>query len=275
MNRIIIVILIGFLLFSCGKKIDERTKNFPKFLEIPKNIPNKNNIWVFILAGQSNMAGRGLVEPKDTISNQRILTINKDNQIVFAKEPLHFYEPSMTGLDCGLSFAKKLIEKFPDSISILIIPTAVGGTSISQWIGDSLFRNVQLLSNFKEKVEFGNKHGIIKAILWHQGENDGNQNDVRNYKFKLSKLFTEFRKIVGNDTLPILIGELGIFPNTPIEYSEINKIIYEYALTDNYIKIIRTNDLKDKEDNLHFNSESQRIMGQRFSDKYLEMIKSP
>jgi hypothetical protein len=27
---------------------------------------NKENVWVFIMAGQSNMAGRGIVEPEKT-----------------------------------------------------------------------------------------------------------------------------------------------------------------------------------------------------------------
>jgi hypothetical protein len=40
--------------------------------------------------------------------------------------------PKEQGLDCGLSFAKSLIKKIPDCISILIIPTAVGGSSIRQ-----------------------------------------------------------------------------------------------------------------------------------------------
>jgi hypothetical protein len=121
-----------------------------------KFIPDKQNVWVFILAGQSNMAGRGKVEPDDTIPNTRILSINKNGDLIIAKEPLHFYEPSMTGLDCGLSFGKTLLKHIPDSITILIIPTAVGGSSISQWINDSIFRNVTLFSNFS-------KQSIIKS----------------------------------------------------------------------------------------------------------------
>ena len=54
---------------------------------------NKENVWVFIMAGQSNMAGRGIVEAEDTISDKRIFSINKDGQIIIAKEPIHFYEP--------------------------------------------------------------------------------------------------------------------------------------------------------------------------------------
>ena len=58
------------------------------------------------MAGQSNMAGRGFVEPIDTLINTRILTINRQNKLIYAKEPLHFYEPHKKGLDLGMSFSK-------------------------------------------------------------------------------------------------------------------------------------------------------------------------
>src|SRR5690606_26716103 len=120
------------------------------------------------------MAGRGAVEQQDTVSNNRVLTINKDGQIILAKEPLHFYEPGREGLDCGLSFGTYLVDHLPDSISVMIIPTAVGGSSINKWISDSPHRGVKMLSNFKLKVQLASQYGEIKGVLWHQGESDAN-----------------------------------------------------------------------------------------------------
>ena len=146
--RSIILPAIIFSVSCSHKTVVERTTYFPKRIEIMSTGINKENVWVFIMAGQSNMAGRGIVEPGDTVPDKRIMSINKEGHIILAKEPLHFYEPERTGLDCGLSFAKTLIKKIPDSISILMIPTAVGGSSIKQWLEDSLYRNVKLFSNF-------------------------------------------------------------------------------------------------------------------------------
>ena len=191
-------ILISTLVFfvSCNKKIVmERTTNFPKQTELMSGTINKQNVWVFILAGQSNMAGRGIVEPQDTVINKRILSINKNGQLIFAKEPLHFYEPNLTGLDCSYSFGKVMIKNIPDSISILLLPTAVGGSSISQWLGDSLFRDVKLFSNFLAKVGIGKQYGTIKGILWHQGESDTNEKNIPHYSERLSILFTVNFKI--------------------------------------------------------------------------------
>ena len=232
---------------------------------------NKKNVWVFIMAGQSNMAGRGIVEPEDTVSDRRIFSINKDGQIIIAKEPLHFYEPERTGLDCGLSFAKTLITKIPDSVSLLIIPTAIGGSSISQWLGDSVYRNVKLFSNFLAKLEIAKQNGIVKGILWHQGESDANEKNIPLYKQRLHLLFSKFRTEIGNNELPVLLGELGSFSNNPADFNLINKAIHDYAAEDKNSRVISTKDLKDKGDHLHFDSEGQRTMGKRFANAYLSM----
>jgi len=265
------MVIISFT--ACNRKtVVGRTTYFPKQIESISMIQKKENVWVFIMAGQSNMAGRGIVEPEDTIADKRILSINKDGQIIIAKEPLHFYEPERTGLDCGLSFAKTLIKKIPDSISLLIIPTAVGGSSIIQWLNDSLYRNVKLFSNFLANVGIGKQTGVIKGILWHQGESDANGKNIPLYKQRLGLLFSKFRAAIGNNALPVLIGELGSFSEVPENFGLINKAIHEYAAEDKNSNVISTKDLKDKGDHLHFNSKGQRTMGKRFAIEYLKVL---
>ena len=267
--------LLLFLPFFIGCEVNDSydsTTFFPTKEEIPETIPHKQNIWVFLLAGQSNMAGRAFVEPQDTLPNERILTINKRNELILAKEPLHFYEPGLTGLDCGHSFGYCLLEKIPDSISVLILPTAVGGSSISQWINDSNHRNVNLYSNFKEKLNIGQEHGIVKGILWHQGENDATSSETIDvYKNQLKILFDLFRNDANDLDLPILIGELGSFSRADTNFQAINRQIQEYVKTDNRACLIKTDDLNHKGDHIHFDSKGQREMGKRFAEIYLHL----
>lgn len=250
----------------------ERTINFPKLEVQPKEIPKRKEVWVFMMAGQSNMAGRGFVEPKDTIPSERILSINKHNELIIAKEPLGIYEPTMSGLDCGMSFANTLLKNSPDNVSILLIPTAVGGSAMNQWIGDSIHRDVKLLSNFKEKIVLAKKYGQIKGILWHQGESDAGKSSALTYEKNLSQLFEIFRSSTGNKKLPILVGELGSYSKNKKSWTAINNIINSYALKDENTFIINTSDLKDKGDSLHFDSESQRTMGTRLAVTFIENI---
>ena len=245
----------------------ERTRNFPKQHVRVDEMPARHNLWVFLLAGQSNMAGRGFVEPRDTLPEDRILTITKNKQWILAKEPLHFYEPELTGLDCGLSFCREMIKHVPDSVSIALIPCAVGGSSIQQWLGDSLHRTVQLLSNFKNNVDFAERYGMVKGVLWHQGESDSSPDLIVKYKRNLKKLISAFRHTVGHDGLPFFMGELGSFadPGRQRGWDSINNIIHEVAVQDENTFVIGTDDLETKGDNIHFNSEGQRSMGWRFA----------
>lgn len=251
---------------------DQRSINFPKQLEGVERIPSKRNLWIFLLAGQSNMAGRGLVEPQDTLADSRVLTITKNNEWIRAKEPLHFYEPNLAGLDCGLSFGKTLVHKLNDSITVAVIPCAVGGSSINQWLGDSLFRNVKLLSNFKSKVEFVKNYGVIKGILWHQGESDSHPGSAESYPKNLAALIDVFRDYVGYRNLPVLVGELGNFTNEDNQqYREmINRSIHQVAKSKKNVFVIPTKDLQHKGDKLHFNSAAQRTMGERFAKEFLK-----
>ena len=275
MKKILFLFLLSPMLVA-GQHDSLRTINFPRQLEVVNSLPPKEKVWVFIMAGQSNMAGRGFVEPQDTVSHPRILTINKDNQVVFAKEPLHFYQPKLTGLDGGMSFARKLISQLDSSTFILLLPTAVGGSSIKYWLNDSAFNGVHLNSNFREKAGLAKRYGTLKGILWHQGESDATEEKIPLYENNLKTLFRFFREYTGNKSLPIIMGELGSYTRKEEwtrNWARINQIIRKVAADDPISFLVETGDLKPREDYIHFDSRSQRILGQRYADAYLLYMK--
>src|SRR4030095_10614678 len=104
----------------------------------------------------------------DTVSSTMVLALNKNNEWVYAKEPLHYYEPSRTGLDCGLSFGKKLATLYKNKITIGLVPCAVGGSSIEQWIADLTYRDVTLYSNLTNTTTKEAAFQKIKGVLWSQ-----------------------------------------------------------------------------------------------------------
>ncbi len=266
-----IMTMVWLLPFQSFSQLEtNRTKYFPAEKSFPNPSPAKKNTWVFIMAGQSNMAGRGMVEPQDTLPHKRIFSIDQNGNLIYAKEPLNLFEPGYAGLDCGYSFAKTMLEKIPAKINIVVIHAAVGGSSIRQWIDDSTHRNVQLLSNFKEKVEIAKKYGTIKGILWHQGESDANQKRIPLYRNNLNILFTKLRTIVNDLQLPIVMGELGSFSKDPMSFEAINAIVRNYLQTDPFASFIKTSDLMHKGDSLHFNSAGQRTMGERYANEFWE-----
>ena len=268
MKKYLIIICLLLSIAGWSQNEKDRTKFFPQEKSYPKKIPSKKNTWIFLMAGQSNMAGRGWVEAQDTVPNKRVFSMDSEGKLLYAKEPLNLFEPSYAGLDCGVSFARSLLKEIPSKINILVIHTAVGGSNIKQWIDDSTHRNVKLLSNFKEKVAIAKKYGTIKGIIWHQGEADANSKRIPLYQKNLEILFNTFRTIIGNDQLPIIMGELGAFSKEPQAFISINTVIRNFQQEDAYTAFIKTSDLMHKGDSLHFNSAGQRIMGERYANMY-------
>jgi len=238
-----------------------------------QELPPKDDLWIFIMAGQSNMAGRAQIEVQDRIENDRILSINSENEVIVAQEPIHFYEPSGLGLDCGMSFGSKILEQVPNSVSILLIPTAIGGSSIEQWINDETHRGVQLLSNLKQRMRAARTHGVIKGVLWHQGEGDAHEEQtIRAYEGHMQELFEIFRAAAEEEHLPIVVGHLGSFAVEQDRWDSINAAMDAYSLTDPFCEVVETADLDHKGDKRHFNSAAQRILGQRYAETMLKMI---
>lgn len=247
-----------------------RTSFFPKSRTLKSPLPDPEKTLVFLMAGQSNMAGRGQVMPVDTIEDARILTLNNNFEVEIAKEPLHFYEPELQGLDSGLSFAKALIHHLPKGSFILLVPMAVGGSSTKDWLGDDVYRGVRLMTNFANRVEKARQLGNIKALLWHQGESDANEASILLYEDKIKSLFTSLRSKSGMPDLPIVMGELGDFGHKDdATWKLLNALMHQLETSDKNIKVVSSAGLHHKGDNLHFDSEGQRSMGKRYADAYL------
>ena len=88
------------------------------------------NFHLYILIGQSNMAGRGVITPEfENEGNARIYMLSKTNEWMLAKHPLHFDKPS-AAVGPGLAFGIKMAEANPN-VKIGLIPAAVGGSPLT------------------------------------------------------------------------------------------------------------------------------------------------
>lgn len=248
--------------------------NFPRRVEKVVQLPDSARFWLFVLAGQSNMAGRGWVEPEDTLPHPRILMLTPTGDWVVAKEPLQCYQPALTGLGPGMAFARRVAAAAGEEITIGLIPCAVGGTSVQQWLGDSLVHLVHLRSNLSSLMKTALPAGTLKAIIWHQGEADANPRNLPLYREKLTALFRFFRKEAGNENLPVVMGELGLFPGNrknKKEYRQMNRILAEIAAEDPRFVLVSSRGTHAQPDNVHFNGPSQRLMGKRYGRAWLRM----
>jgi len=278
--RLLSRIIIFMAVLTAASRVaaqEGRTLNFPRSTEYVGQMPPADKVWLFVLAGQSNMAGRGLVEPSDTLPHPRVFTVTPDKRWAIAKEPLQLYQPALTGLGPGMAFARALIKELDEDICIGLIPCAVGGSSTADWLSDSIYNGVRLKSNLTDKLTWAMKYGTVKGIIWHQGESDATAAKLPCYKENTEALFKYFRDVAGDPELPIVAGELGLFPGVEknrLEYLQINEILSDITGEDPDAMLVHSFGTTPKEDNVHFDGPSQRMMGKRYALAWLSLVQS-
>src|SRR5687767_12953069 len=95
-------------------------------------LPDKSHLHLFLMMGQSNMAGRGAVGEEDRTPQPRVLVFTADERWEPAVEPITRDRKSGLGVGPGLAFGKAMAERDP-AVTIGLIPCAVGGTPLSRW----------------------------------------------------------------------------------------------------------------------------------------------
>lgn len=229
--------------------------------------PSKEKLRIYLLMGQSNMAGRGAVEEEDKTPHPRVLMFESDNAWHPAIEPVTKDEHKPNGVGPGLAFGKAMAEKDP-SVTIGLVPTAVGGTPLSRWS-----KGGDLYENAVHRAKAAMKDGTLVGVIWHQGESDtGTHEKADTYGKRLVKMFADLRADLGAPDLPIVVGELGQFfihrtNGKPVPLAK----VVDAALRDipNHVPhtgCVSSQGLKDKGDQLHFDSASQREFGRRYAD---------
>ena len=237
---------------------------------------SKENFHLYLLAGQSNMAGRGKVDSLSKQTHPRVLMLNKANEWVPAADPMHFDKPS-AGVGLGLTLGKILAETDPN-IVIGLIPCAVGGSSIDAWKPDSIHRQTMTFpwNDAIKRTNIALEKGTLKGIFWHQGEADCSPKKVINYEAKLVDLVKRFRTEFKQNNLPFVAGTLSEFWTVwNPDANAINLIINNLPNKIPFSAVANSSGLTAQTDKTHFDTESAKILGKRYAEAFLKMNKKP
>ncbi|MEM1221955.1 MAG: sialate O-acetylesterase [Verrucomicrobiota bacterium] len=234
---------------------------------------DKEQVHLFLLAGQSNMSGRGRVEPADKKIHPRVFALSKDSRWVPAAAPIH-YDKKRAGVGLGKSFAIQLVEENPN-IVIGLIPAACGGSSISSWAPGRYHSPTRSypFDDAMQRIRRAEQDGTLKGILWHQGESDSNPEAVVTYAQNLRNLVLRFREDLNAANVPFIIGQLGQFAGNPWDDSK-KRLNEAHLLISHEIPLVgyvSSNGLTGR-DKLHFDSASLREFGRRYASVYLKLI---
>ncbi|MBQ7353180.1 MAG: sialate O-acetylesterase [Clostridia bacterium] len=237
-----------------------------------------NNIYSFLTIGQSNMAGRGDISDIEEKENNKCFML-KLGRWQMMRRPINPDRGAFSGF---FKSGVCLVEGFADRLqkhtqkNIGIIPCADGGTALSQWMpGEVLFDHAIMMSKLAMRTS------TLSAILWHQGESDcRSECDIAQYKERFIKMITEMRRQLGNERIPVIIGELShdlgenclswAFDDRP---KRLNQIFHEIGNELPFCGVVSSEGLMLQNDGLHFDSRSLIEFGERYFEKYCEIAK--
>jgi hypothetical protein len=235
---------------------------------------------IFLLIGQSNMKGRGVM-PDSPLEDPRIIMLHKRTDEWFlARHPLHhvgdpktFENSDNAGVGPGLAFAQTIASNNP-AVRIALIPCAVGGTQIAKWQkGERLYE--ETIRRAQLALAQGPKGKTrIAGALWLQGEADsGSPEKIAAYPDRLKQLITDLRADLNLPELPFIACTIGELREDSQEArAQINAILLDLP---NQIPNTDCVDSRpyaaDIGDSVHFDTPTQQKHGQQFAQKYLEL----
>ena len=240
---------------------------------------------IFLLMGQSNMAGYGGIAagdpylPGDKDPVPGVLVLDGQGTTDNAKpvepiawrigaHPLHLRQ-STAQFGLGMDFAKTYLKSHP-GVTVGLIPCAWGGNPI-----DWLKKGSPIFTNAMARMHFAQKQGVIHGVLWHQGESDTvTPALVDAYEGKLRALMADVRKEAGDPHLPFVIGNLAEFYGVNGDHGgrivSLNKVrgtLYKVGTQDPDAAFVPSTGLQSADGNqVHFNRASLVIFGQRYAE---------
>ena len=193
----------------------------------------QGNMDLYLLIGQSNMAGRGVLTDSNRVSADGIFKLDAAGEWQVAEEPIHFDKPTIAGAGLAASFARAMADR-RKGVPIGLIPCAVGGTSINRW------------------VESGD--------LW---SNAVARTRIALGSAKFEGMIASFRREFG--PVPFVAGELGRYlSNTG--WPVINAHLHALEGKVPAYRVASSEGLTPNSDNVHFNTESLREFGLRYAE---------
>jgi len=225
----------------------------------------------FLLIGQSNMAGRGLIQDAEPINTKGIYVLRNGRwQKMF--RPIN-PDRSFSGVNLAESFAEKYVENY--QVDVGLICCADGGTSLEQWKPGSL-----LYDHAVYQAKLASRTSTIAGVLWHQGEADCEKTLADSYRERFEIIMESLRKDLDLYEVPFLLGGLGDF----LAECELSEKLKNYAAVNAGLKKIAWNNpmtgfvsakgLRANEDQLHFNAKALHEFGIRYFEEFQKLRKA-
>ena len=213
--------------------------------------PKKSGHHLFILSGQSNMTGglkAGFVKTvEDTFGKDKVVVVHHSK----SGRGIRFW-------DKDYEFPENY--KFPGKGA----PSERTKLQHGQEYGP-------LIEKTREAYE-GKPFDTV-TFVWMQGESDGGRGLAPAYEKSFLRLLGRIKKDLGRKDVAFVIGRINDSHMSDPNWTAMRKVLVKLAEDAEHGEWIDTDDLSETEQGVHFPKESYPILGSRFAQKAITLIR--
>ncbi len=251
------------------------------------------NFHIYLAFGQSNMEGQGNIEQQDKSVDERFQVLwAADNGSCSGKTkgkwstavpPLAHCQGAKLGPTDY--FGRTMVEKTDPQIKVGVIVVAVAGCSIQLFDKDSYANYARTQQSWMtqrindyggnpygrliEMAKKAQEDGVIKGIIFHQGETDAGDG---NWPSAVKKVYSNIIKDLGlENDIPFLAGEVL---RSGVSKGANNNIAKLPQQSKNFYVVSSEgfNQALGDGQNVHFTSQEYRDFGKRYAEKMIEVL---
>jgi hypothetical protein len=251
------------------------------------------NFHIYLAFGQSNMEGQGDIGQQDKTVDERFQVLwAADNGSCSGKTkgkwstavpPLAHCQGAKLGPTDY--FGRTMVEKTDSQIKVGVIVVAVAGCSIQLFDKDSYANYARAQQSWMtqrindyggnpygrliEMAKKAQEEGVIKGIIFHQGETDAGDG---NWPSKVKKVYSNIIKDLGlENDIPFLAGEVL---RSGVSKGANNNIAKLPQQSKNFYVVSSEgfNQALNDGQNVHFTSQEYRDFGKRYAEKMIEVL---
>lgn len=244
---------------------------------------------VYLLAGQSNMDGRGAVEELTEEQRQPFESViiyyrnivqdsagwhplapGFSHPPKFKKRlPSHTFGPE-------LGFAFEMVKAEPNR-RLALIKASKGGTSLRKdWqpgLKDQPETQGTCYQNFVETIQLATDkltrvgHTFeLRGLLWHQGEADS-KSRPQVYEARFREFVARIQEDIGVNDLPVVVGE--VFDNG--KRDKVRAALRAIGTSGSQFGLVSAEETSTVGDGSHFDAASQLLLGQRYAEAIMRI----
>ena len=243
---------------------------------------------VWILAGQSNMQGIGLLSGAMK-PDRSIRVFRMDDRWTVASDPLHDMhlavddvhivlrggrqepEPDI-GVGPGLPFAKEVLRR--TGVPQGLLACAHGGTSMDQW--SPKLKRLRGMSLYGAMIRrFVRNGSSVAGMVWYQGESDANVDACGAFTKKMAAFIRAVRRDLGDPKLPIATVQISRVVSWPASSGPCWNSVQDQQrrLADRIerLAVVPTIDLT-MDDLIHISGRGHQRLGRRLAEAMCTLV---